>query len=417
MVTSSTSSMRRPLLIANEYDRRRIPRLHHRLQKESESHRSIITSFDARFFPRLPGPQPCHILADVPCSGDGMLRRNSRGWVDWSPEAGLQLFETQSGILSRAFDLLPPGGRLVYSTCTLDPIQNEAVVAHVMSSPIAQGISLLPLPSIKGVTIRPGLSTWIVPNSSESGQGVGIGDGVEQGVGEGVGKGLREGVGEGVGKGVGEGVGEGVGVGDVEGRGSNFAQKPTPMSPPDDEAIWRQLTRCGRLLPNDNDAGGFFIALFQRADNPPNESELCSEVGVESAQSNPQRRRGFREGVEGQGRGRGVGGAKVRGDRLRLVGGHGDGDAVWNEISEFYGIRPDGCFAAQNLMWSTTSDSGKAKGRICLVSDAAGDWIRQSWLPSVSSMPSVRRRLKHWGASTFWKVANNPAFSHREMLQ
>jgi multisite-specific tRNA:(cytosine-C5)-methyltransferase len=69
------------------------------------------------------------ILCDVPCSGDGLLRRAPAGWASWSPALGVHLHEVQAGILTRSLELLASGGRLVYSTCSLNPLENEAVMS------------------------------------------------------------------------------------------------------------------------------------------------------------------------------------------------------------------------------------------------------------------------------------------------
>jgi 16S rRNA C967 or C1407 C5-methylase (RsmB/RsmF family) len=69
------------------------------------------------------------ILCDVPCSGDGTIRKSPHKWDGWRAAPGLAQHSTQLAILRRALRLLKPGGRLAYSTCSLDPMQGEAVVA------------------------------------------------------------------------------------------------------------------------------------------------------------------------------------------------------------------------------------------------------------------------------------------------
>jgi len=64
-------------------------------------------------------------------TGDGMLRRLPRTLSTWTAGEGCRLHITQGEILARAVALLPPGGRVVYSTCSLNPVEDEAVVAHV----------------------------------------------------------------------------------------------------------------------------------------------------------------------------------------------------------------------------------------------------------------------------------------------
>ncbi|KAI9878957.1 MAG: hypothetical protein M1823_006890, partial [Watsoniomyces obsoletus] len=69
------------------------------------------------------------ILADVPCSGDGTTRKNLEIWGKWTPSNGLGLHATQIRILVRALQMLKVGGRVVYSTCSMNPVEDEAVVA------------------------------------------------------------------------------------------------------------------------------------------------------------------------------------------------------------------------------------------------------------------------------------------------
>jgi len=68
------------------------------------------------------------VLVDAPCSGLGTLRRNPD--ARWRTQAGdpARLAEIQTAILRNAAELVRPGGTLVYSTCTVLPEENEAVV-------------------------------------------------------------------------------------------------------------------------------------------------------------------------------------------------------------------------------------------------------------------------------------------------
>jgi 16S rRNA (cytosine967-C5)-methyltransferase len=72
------------------------------------------------------------ILVDAPCSGTGTLARNPELKWRLKPEDIVRLAEMQSRILDRALDVLAPGGRLVYATCSLEPEENEAVVEKVV---------------------------------------------------------------------------------------------------------------------------------------------------------------------------------------------------------------------------------------------------------------------------------------------
>ncbi len=72
------------------------------------------------------------ILVDAPCSGEGMFRKNETAYAEWSPENVALCAERQDGILDCAAKMLRPGGRLVYSTCTFAPAENEDSVSRFL---------------------------------------------------------------------------------------------------------------------------------------------------------------------------------------------------------------------------------------------------------------------------------------------
>ncbi|MDR1663336.1 MAG: RsmB/NOP family class I SAM-dependent RNA methyltransferase [Clostridiales bacterium] len=74
------------------------------------------------------------VLVDAPCSGEGMFRRDPdavKGWADNKPEACAR---TQKEILRHAARMVRPGGRLVYSTCTFEPEENEKIIASFLDA-------------------------------------------------------------------------------------------------------------------------------------------------------------------------------------------------------------------------------------------------------------------------------------------
>lgn len=166
------------LLIANDADYKRAHMLIHQM-KRLNSPNLIVTNHDATIFPsiKLPSdPMPegvtprgkylkfDRILADVPCSGDGTCRKNLNVWKEWNPGNALGLFATQVRILVRALQMLKVGGRVVYSTCSMNPVENEAVIASAIDR--CGGMSKVhvvdccdALPKLKR---RHGLSTWKV---------------------------------------------------------------------------------------------------------------------------------------------------------------------------------------------------------------------------------------------------------------
>lgn len=132
----------------------------------------MVTNLDASIYPILKIPNtgvssmPAEtttqqllfdrILCDVPCSGDGTIRKNIGIWKSWQCMDGNGLhgcvfytlqesssiyikFRLQVRILQRAMKLLRDDGRIVYSTCSLNPVENEAVVAEVLTSAIGAG--------------------------------------------------------------------------------------------------------------------------------------------------------------------------------------------------------------------------------------------------------------------------------------
>ncbi len=74
------------------------------------------------------------ILVDAPCSGEGMFRKNEEACEEWSPENVSLCAERQDEILKEAQAMLRPGGRLVYSTCTFAPLEDEGTVSRFLKN-------------------------------------------------------------------------------------------------------------------------------------------------------------------------------------------------------------------------------------------------------------------------------------------
>ncbi len=69
------------------------------------------------------------ILVDAPCSGEGMFSRDKRACASWTDYSYTACSKLQNDILEQAAKMLKPGGRMIYSTCTFSPEENEGVVA------------------------------------------------------------------------------------------------------------------------------------------------------------------------------------------------------------------------------------------------------------------------------------------------
>jgi multisite-specific tRNA:(cytosine-C5)-methyltransferase len=183
-----------------------------------------VTNHEAQNFPDIVSRggrtfQFDAILCDVPCSGDGTMRKAPDIWPRWSVGNGNGLHPLQLKIAIRAAQLLKVGGRLVYSTCTFNPIENEAVIAALLE----QSEGSLELLDMSGqlpeLRRTPGIHTWEVhtkagkANSFEEGQEV-------------------------------------------------AKVHPTMWPKPSYQKL--PLERCMRLLPHHDDTGGFFVAVFEK---------------------------------------------------------------------------------------------------------------------------------------------------------
>ena len=102
------------------------------------------------------------VLCDVICSGDGTFRKNPEMWKQWTPLKGVSLHTLQKNIAKRCLELLAVGGLMCYSTCSLNPIEDEAVVAYLLRTFNGQ-IELVDVADQLPQLIRfPGISHWKV---------------------------------------------------------------------------------------------------------------------------------------------------------------------------------------------------------------------------------------------------------------
>ena len=213
------------LVIANDSDYKRSHMLTHQI-KRLNSPNVMVTNHDAQMYPRISIGNGYlkfdRILCDVPCTGDGTMRKNINVWKDWKVSNGHGLHNLQLNIATRSVHLLKQQGRLVYSTCSLKPIENEAVVAQLLRQ----------FPSLKLVDVSaelpdlkrsPGISKWKVQRN------------------------------------------------DTKEWRDLDNQDNLPRSwfrPSDDEVAKYNLERCIRVYPNQQNSGGFFIAVLELDGEP-----------------------------------------------------------------------------------------------------------------------------------------------------
>ncbi|XP_049852446.1 RNA cytosine C(5)-methyltransferase NSUN2-like [Schistocerca gregaria] len=225
------------VVVANDVNAKRCHMLISQLVRLS-SPAVLVVNCDAQKFPSLRGSSGSgrgvdlagfdRVLCDVPCSGDGTLRKNADIWLSWNPGVGLSMHRTQCNILSRAVELASLGARIVYSTCSMNPVEDEAVVAAVLKKfgeESAFGLQILDtsqeLPRLKR---RPGLLSWTCMGR----------DGTWYSAHDQLPERLQ-------------------------------LRIPLTVFPPDEEtAKSYHLERCMRFLPHDQDTGGFFVAVIEK---------------------------------------------------------------------------------------------------------------------------------------------------------
>lgn len=203
----------------------------------------------------VPSVQFNRIICDVPCSGDGTFRKSPHLWRLFRPRFGAELHPLQLDIAKCCLRLLRVGGRLIYSTCSLNPIEDEAVVSALLLYAWEQGMNLrladpvtmetssgsddrptsLMQRRLPGMKYRPGVRTW---RCDEDVLLAGEKDGPE--------------------------------------RQESVARLPPvlpSMSPQVPEASpladCMCLERCMRIVPQDMNTGGFFVAVLELHSGPP----------------------------------------------------------------------------------------------------------------------------------------------------
>ncbi len=116
------------VLIANDYKGMRIPPLSINLQRAGATN-AIITLMEGRYFKNILFDK---ILVDAPCSGTGTVRKSLKTLRIWNLNMIKRLCATQKQLIETGFNALKPGGCLVYSTCSIEPEENEGVIDFLL---------------------------------------------------------------------------------------------------------------------------------------------------------------------------------------------------------------------------------------------------------------------------------------------
>ncbi len=119
-------------LVAADDDALRLRRVRENLERGGRD--ALLLTADLR--ERPPSLQPAsfdRVLVDAPCSATGVIRRHPDIKLLRRPDDAAAFASTQRRILATAFELLRPGGSLIYCTCSVLPAENEAVVAAFLA--------------------------------------------------------------------------------------------------------------------------------------------------------------------------------------------------------------------------------------------------------------------------------------------
>lgn len=228
-------------IVANDNDPRRIQSMIHQLQRVGTS-RTLVVNFDAQKLPDF-GEKFDRVLCDVPCTCDGTIRKNIKTVEKFSHKDAGSLHHVQKKILRRGLELTKVGGLCVYSTCSINPIEDEAVVNAVLLQ-LGDAVEVVDVsdkfPDLKrhkGLTYWPVFDTNLVEPTEYK---------------------------------------------DAASVPKNRQQFAHPSLFPQPQI--KGLENCMHFFPQDQDSGGFFIAVlrkvkeFEPAELPPNEKKPLKEL-------------------------------------------------------------------------------------------------------------------------------------------
>ena len=120
-------------LLSNEYNPKRAKILSRNVERMGIANALVTNEHPQKLADKFPGFFD-RVLIDAPCSGEGMFRKEEAAVTDWSQETVQMCARRQAEILHSGAALVRPGGRLVYSTCTFAPEENEQTVAAFLES-------------------------------------------------------------------------------------------------------------------------------------------------------------------------------------------------------------------------------------------------------------------------------------------
>lgn len=120
------------LLVANEIHPQRARILSQNIERMGIANALVLNEHPERIAARFPRFFD-RVMVDAPCSGEGMFRKEEAAVTDWSQDTVEMCARRQREILESASKTVRAGGRLVYSTCTFAPEENEGVISAFLN--------------------------------------------------------------------------------------------------------------------------------------------------------------------------------------------------------------------------------------------------------------------------------------------
>lgn len=142
------------IIIANDISISRIRALTHNIQKAGAAN-CIITNYDARYFDKT-GLKADKILLDAPCTASGKIIKNKKMIEKWKYWRVKKMARLQKALIKAACNCLTKNGILVYSTCSVEPEENEEVIDYALQRFDIEVEKI----ELKGIKIRHGIKEW-----------------------------------------------------------------------------------------------------------------------------------------------------------------------------------------------------------------------------------------------------------------
>ena len=129
------------LLVSNELSKSRAEVLSSNVEKYGRVN-TIVISEDGVNLKKDYKNTFSKIILDAPCSGSGMFKKEPKMMDDWTLEKMLSLTKIQKELILSAYEMLLPGGTMIYSTCSFSYEEDEEIVKHLLSSTDAELINI-----------------------------------------------------------------------------------------------------------------------------------------------------------------------------------------------------------------------------------------------------------------------------------